>query len=216
MARRPQYETLIDTPYEELSSLKLENGAIEKLSHYVNILRRGLKIRMAKFEKTGEYSYVFDKIEGANLKNVPASQIGAGRTAKERRNLLLQEIARYQSILEAKSATVEGAREINREQDIRIFGVDESGKPRDTFTKDERREYWSLYEEYEKYDPTYGSRYGSETTQQVIADLYRSGSVDRATMLSTAKQRLEELKAQTEGGTIEEIANVYAGRRFNF
>ena len=216
MARRPQYEILVDTPYEELSSIKLENGAIEKLSRYVNILKQGLKIRMAQFEKSGEYSYVFDKIEEANLKNVPASQIGVGRTAKERRNLLLQEIARYQSILEAQSATVEGAREINREQDIRIFGVDESGEPKETFTNDERKEYWSLYEEYEKFDPTYGSRYGSSTTQQVIADMYRSGSVDRATMLSEARRRLNELKAQTEGGTIEEIANVYAGRRFNF
>lgn len=216
MARRPQYEIVAEMPFEDLAKTKGTESGIKELSRYVNILKRGLSIRKAQIEAAGEYSYALDKLEQANLKNIPASQIGRGRSLKDRRNLLLQEIARYQAIFESQTSTVEGIREVNREQDARIFGTNESGQPKETLTSEERKEFWSLYEEYEKYDPTGNTRYGSSTAQQVIADMYRSGSVDRATMLSEARRRLDELKAQTEGGTIEEIANVYAGRRFNF
>ena len=216
MARRPQYEVIAEMPFEEIAKTKGTESGIKELSRYVNILKRGLSIRIAQVEKAGEYSYALDKLDKANLKNIPASQIGKGRSLKDRRNLLLQEIARYQAIFESQTSTVEGIREVNREQDTRIFGTDESGQPKDTLTSEERKEFWSLYEEYEKYDPTGNTRYGSSTAQQVIVDMYRSGSVDRATMLSEARRRLDEIKAQTEGGTIEEIANVYAGRRPNF
>ena len=216
MARRPQYEIVAEMPFEDIAKTKGTESGIKELSRYVNILKRGLAIRKAQIEKAGEYSYALDKLEQANLKNIPASQIGRGRSLKDRRNLLLQEIARYQAILESQTSTVEGIQEVNREQDARIFGTDEFGQPKETLTPEERKEFWSLYEEYEKYDPTGNTRYGSSTAQQVIADMYRSGSVDRATMLSEARRRLDELKAQTEGGTIEEIANVYAGRRSNF
>lgn len=216
MARRPQYEIIAEMPFEDIAKTKGTESGIRVLSRYVNILRRGLTIRVAKIEKAGEYSYALDKLEQANLKNIPASQIGKGRSLKDRRNLLLQEIARYQAVFESRTSTVEGIQEVNREQDLRIFGADEFGQPKETLTAEERKEFWSLYEEYEKYDPTGNTRYGSSTAQQVIADMYRSGSVDRATMLTEARHRLDALKAQTEGGTIEEIANVYAGRRSNF
>ncbi len=216
MARRPQYEIVAEMPFEEISKTKGTDSGIKQLSRYVNILRRGLAIRIAQIEKAGEYSYALDKIGESNLKNIPASRIGKGRSTKDRRNLLLQEIANYQSFFEAETSTLEGIRAVNREQDKRIFGVDESGQPKDTLTSDERKEFWSLYSEFEKFAPTQTTRYGSSTAQQVIADMYRSGSVDRANILSETKRRLEEIKAQTAGGTIEEIANVYAGRRFNF
>ena len=216
MARRPQYEIVAEMAFEDIAKTKGTESGIKELSRYVNILKRGLAIRKAQIEKAGEYSYALDKLEKANLKNIPASQIGRGRSLKDRRNLLLQEIARYQAIFESQTSTVEGIREVNREQDARIFGVDESGQPKATLNPEERKEFWSLFEEYEKFDPGYSGKYGSSTVQQLIGDMYVEGSLNRATMLSEARRRLEALKAQTEGGTIEEIANVYAGRRFNF
>ena len=216
MARRPQYEIVAEMAFEDIAKTKGTESGIETLSRYVNILRRGLAIRKAQIEEAGEYSYALDKLEQANLKNVPASEIGKGRTLKERRNLLLQEIARYQTFFEEQSSTLEGIREINREQDIRIFGENESGQPKDELTIDERKEFWSLYSEYEKFDPTASSRLSSSTVQSIIADMYETGlSDDRANFLVNARRRLS-LFAGTSGDSIEETANVYAGRRSNF
>ena len=175
MARRPQYEIIAETDYTELAKTKGTDAGVKELSRYVNILRRGLDIRKKQIEKAGEYSYALDKLKNSKLKNVPASQIGKGRSLKDRRNLLLQEIARYQAVFESETSTVEGIKAINREQDARIFGVDETGQPKGKMSNEERREFWSLYEEYEKFDPTFSSKYGSDTTQRVVADLYLSG-----------------------------------------
>ena len=136
MARRPQYEIIAEMAYEDIAKTKGSENGIKQLSRYVNILRRGLAIRVAQIEKAGEYSYALDKLEQANLKNIPASQIGKGRSLKDRRNLLLQEIARYQTFFEEKTSTIEGIREVNRKQDVRIFGETETGQPKDTLTNE--------------------------------------------------------------------------------
>ena len=73
-------------------------------------------------------------------------------------------------------------------------------------TNAEREEFWSLFMEYEHYDPAYSSKYGSNNAQQMISDLYQAGAQEGynvAQMLSLARSSLEALKAQTEGGTIE-------------
>lgn len=218
MAKRPQYEIIAETDYTELARTKGTDEGIKELSRYVNILRRGMAIRIKQIEKAGEYSYAFDKVKESNLKNLPASKIGAGRSRKDRRNLLLQEIAKYQSFFGSDTSTVEGIRALNREQDIRIFGVDESGQPKGTLTRDEREEFWSLYMEYEHFDPTFSSKYGSNTAQSLIGDLYKAGANEEynvAQLLMLTRSSLEQLKASTEGGNIESIANVYAGRRLN-
>lgn len=58
------------------------------------------------------------------------------------------ELQRYHDFLNARSSTVSGARKIMEEQDARIFGTDENGKPLQRMSAEQRENFWSVYNEF--------------------------------------------------------------------
>lgn len=72
-----------------------------------------------------------------------------------RREEAVAELQRARDFLNAKSSTVAGAREIIRQQDERIFGINEkTGKPNARLTRDQREMFWDLYDEFLAGDST--------------------------------------------------------------
>ena len=225
MAQKPRYEEIADIPIEEIAKLKAKNpDDMKKLAQYINTLRRGFHSRVRQIEKAGLYSYAADAAEErSKLKDVPASQITKGRDPSSARNALLSEFAKYQQFFENKTSTVEGILEENREQDKRIFGVDDYGNPLGTLTKDQRVDFWSAWSEFQNQNANLVStrEYSARAIQMLREVLYDNGFGKNENLLDTAKQfvmnqmkeRMEEYIRYSGEKTMRDAANVYAGNR---
>lgn len=85
---------------------------------------------------------------------------------------------RIQEFFRAKTSSVSGAREVARDQDARLFGVNQYGRPNYRMTKDERTRFWSDYEEFMNQNPRWSQ--GSYKVQEALSELKRDGQLDRA------------------------------------
>lgn len=163
-------EKISKIPIEEIASLSGEEG-MKKLRGYVSALQMGYKRRVGQFKRQNLSSYAQISLE--------ASMSDAARKRKVSdmtRNQLLMEFARYSKFFNSVSSTVAGIKALNREQDARIFGVDEKGNPLNTMTKDERDLYWSVYDEFFNQETDVFSSYGSSRVQQAVAEVQNSGT----------------------------------------
>ena len=158
-------EEYASTPIEEIVKKTTSAIDIKELIKMVNVMRSGAKARIKSIEKAGLYSYAADKFAPSEK---TVREMLKGKTAVEQRNILVQEFARYQAFFESKTATKEGIREIELEQDIRIFGVDRYGKPNASLPKEARMKYWALFSEYSISQASEATRLGSDRLQQMI------------------------------------------------
>lgn len=125
-------------------------------------------------------------------------------------NQLLIELAREQSFFQSQTSTLTGIQELNREQDSRIFGIDDEGNPRGTMSPDERRRYWELYNEFQSQKNVESSRFGSNDTQRMLGEMMLKGEdgVQLTTLFDRMEQRLQQMKTVTSA---REAFNVFAG-----
>jgi len=106
-------------------------------------------------------------------------RVGKKAPSKMTRNQILNEIFNLQGFFQAESSTVAGARKIQREQDIRIFGETPSGRPKKRMTLKQREKFWSIYNEFISTFKTAEYLYGSNKIQQYLGQyLISSKKVD--------------------------------------
>lgn len=198
-------ERIAKIPIEEIGKLKGASGR-KQLETYLKNLEMGYKRRVQSFRKRGITSYAQLSFESG----IPAGVKSRQSIKDMTRNQLILEIARYQKFFNDKTSSIEGIKEVNREQDIRIFGKNRRGQPRKRMTEDERKRFWSLYEEYLNQDPTASSKYGSESIQQMVADALFSGEEKTITELLDGVET--RLKRKTHEENLRSVPNVYSGR----
>lgn len=117
---------------ERMSSLEKAAYRVDKVSGKV---KESPTFYSSEFEKQLDWQYEKADV----LKKAPSRQ---------KRVDALSELQRYHDFLNAKSSTVSGARDIMKKQDARIFGTDENGKPLQRLTAEQRKNFWSLYNEF--------------------------------------------------------------------
>lgn len=164
-------EKLAFTPIEEFARIKADSVGLKKMADVLRSLQLGFTRRAATFAKKGIFSQAV-----YGMKNFTPPQIGS--VAKfmknkklndfEKRNIMLSEISKYQNFFMNKTSTLEGNAEVQRNQDIMVFGKDENGEPRYTMNALERETYWKVYNEYMNMYPTRERE--SNDVQRVIAD----------------------------------------------
>lgn len=207
MAKRKetQAERIAKIPIEEISKITVNDR--KKLEKYVSQMRYGYKRRANQFKRQGVFSHAQKALEDSTThkKSKPLSKMS--------RNQLVLEFARYQKFFNSQTATLEGINKINRDQDIRIFGADENGRPLHRMTEQERQLFWTLYDEYENQEPSGVNRYGYAFIWNQIGEMIISGdelSKDNLIQsLNALKSRLEKTeKFNLEG----DVPNVYSGR----
>lgn len=76
---------------------------------------------------------------------------------------LVSMIRLYQNFFNSRSSTIKGWRDIGREQDARLFGVDENNNPNRSLTDSERTRFWDLYESAKR--SGFANRFGYESDQ---------------------------------------------------
>lgn len=211
MAKRKQTqaEKIASMPIEDITRMSgKERKTLEK---YVRMLRAGYKRRVQSFAKKGLVSHAQIALEGTLPDKKPV------QLTKMTRNQLILEFARYAKFFNDVTSSEAGIKNVNREQDIRIFGQDAKGRPRRTMTDQERQKFWSLYEEYENQHPTATSRYGSESIQQQIADALFDAQTINGENLVDFLDRVEQRLAQhSMEENLRSVPNVYSGRGTTF
>lgn len=205
MATKTKAEKISEIPIENIT--KMSGKDRKKLENYVKTLRSGYKRRVQSFARKGLISHAQIALEGT----MPSKKQPS--LSKMTRNQLILEFARYSKFFNDVTSSESGIKKVNLEQDIRIFGKDEKGKPRRTMTPTERQRFWSLFEEYQNQNPSASSRYGSESIQQQIADaLFDSDSINGENIIDFLDRVEERLASNLLDINLGSVPNVYSGR----
>lgn len=203
--KRTQAEKIAAIPIEDIT--KMSGKERKTLEKYVKTLRAGYKRRVQSFARKGLISHAQIALEGT----IPDKK--QVQLTKMTRNQLILEFARYAKFFNDVTSSEAGIKKVNREQDIRIFGKDEKGRPKRTMTDQERQKFWSLFEEYENQHPTATSRYGSESIQQQIADaLFDAQSINSENLVDFLDRVEQRLAQHSMEENLRSVPNVYSGR----
>lgn len=109
-------------------------------------------------------------------------------------NKLRAEAFRLQNFFDSKTSTVPGARAIQRDQDKRIFGTKKNGVPKERLTIDERKEFWSIYNEYKQINPA-DVLETSNIVQQILGEMIiQNDKLNRAEFLKEARERFYQYR----------------------
>ena len=198
-------EQIAGMSMEQVMKLSGKEGR-KKLEGYVKSLKFGYKRRVQGFKKKGLVSHAQIALEGTRP---PGNEV---QLTKMTRNQLILEFARYSKFFQDVTSSEAGIKEVNRQQDIRIFGADQKGRPKRTMTDSERQKYWSLYEEYQNQQPTANSRYGSESIQQMVAEaLFDTDGTPGENLVDFLDRVEERLAQKSREENLRSVPNVYSG-----
>lgn len=199
-------EKISNLPIEEVMKLSGKEGR-KKLEGFIKSLRFGYKRRVQSFAKKGLISHAQIALEGT------LPQGNRVQLTKMTRNQLILEFARYSKFFQDETSSEEGIKKVNKEQDIRIFGTDDKGRPNRTMTGEERQKFWSLYEEFQNQQPTANSKYGSESIQQMVAEaMFDPGANPRENLVDFLDRVEERLSKKQTEENLRSVPNVYSGR----
>lgn len=206
-SRLTKAEKIARIPIEDIVKASKDNG-LKELVDNVRSLRSGYKRRVASFKSRGIISYAQIALEEGRLG--PEKPVN-----KLTRNQLLLEFARYSKFFNDKTSSIKGAIEVNRAQDVRIFGQDKRGKPLREMTDMERKRFWTVYEEFNIQHPNGIAIYSSDKIQQAIGRVIEEGKRPETDFMSLLDMVHNELQKEYENTMIGRIPNVYTGRGDN-
>lgn len=149
--------------------------------------------------------------------------------SRTRKDSAIAELKRLNNFFNAKTSTVAGAREVMREQDIRIFGekLDEygkpTGKPAQRFTRTQRDFMWAGYEEFLAGSDTaaiaaraYGNR---QKAAGLVVKSMRGKKLSIDEFMSRLKKvltQMEDIKYGVEVEDADPIAKLLSGTGDDF
>lgn len=139
----------------EMTKSEIKKMTAKEAKSLLGAVRQEVNERMEKLGRassknfySSEYEYQKDWI-GDHFDTVKKSP------NKLRKEQAVAELQRAHDFLKAKSSKVSGARDIMRQQDERIFGINEkTGKPNARLSRDQRKLFWDLYDEFLAGDST--------------------------------------------------------------
>lgn len=201
MTKAEKYATLSDKIVSKMTKSELEK--------IVKVMRTGYLRRVQQFARRDEISYAQIMFEGSKPeKQVPFS--------KMTRNQVYMEYARYAHFFKSVTSNIKGIHSVNKAQDISLFGADSRGRPLYRMNNEERKRYWSLYDEFNNQKKTSMAKFGSETIQQFIADaMFGSDFIDQTNLSDFFDQVEERLARQKQEYDLRSVPNVLQGRGSN-
>ena len=210
MARKITYSRLKSMSETEISKLSTKDGSAQEM---LRQFREKFRYREKAFNRAGKnvYSPALEKVEDYYDRN------GERSPEKMTVHQIRSELFHIQEFFKSKTGDVKGAREVMREQDIRIFGENSKGNPVKRMTIEERTKFWSVYEEFLSTYKNAEAIYGSEKIQQYLGSLtigdrkvsaFRKGSIGLMDQLNALDKMLRESGEED----VIEMRNVRQGR----
>lgn len=192
----------------ELSKFTTSEADMSILRNYFKAIKRSVSASKSAFARADEYSYALDKYLKAAQKRPKIS------IEEMSRYRLIAEIASFRKFRESETANLAGARRVYREQDIRIFGKDESGRPLSSMNRYEREEYWDLYEEWEAQYRKTNTDLSSSQVQMNLAELMFNRPLTFGSQLLTEKLEILQNMSRAQKDEIDRTgfgSNEYIG-----
>lgn len=143
-------QTLVNMANYDIKSLKATEAKKMVREAREAIAKATAALEKASYTKSGKQSPTFYSASYENLNEWIGEHFGTRSIApsKLKRVEAIAELQAYKKFFGSKSSTVAGARDIMLQQDARIYGVDEYGKPLKRMTRKERDNFWALYDEF--------------------------------------------------------------------
>lgn len=204
MAKKITYSKLKSMSPTEISKLNAQQAA-EMLRQF----REKFRYREKAFDRAGKnvYSPALEKMEEYYQRN------GVQSPDSMNVNKIRSELFHIQEFFNSDTADVKGARKVMREQDARIFGVNERGMPNYRMSIEERTKFWSVYEEFVNTYAPDAHMLGSYRLQQYLGEVTREGrrkDINIAEALDRIKEKISEKKTSDEDWRASR--NVLTGR----
>ena len=188
MARKSITQKVLEMSIEDIGQ---QNKST--LAKYYKSMRSALGKRMKTFREAGEFSHAYNVYEREFKKEIPmkVSEMTQGRLQKE--------VVRLKKFFEGETSTVEGAQEVNRRQDVMIFGaIPGTNIPNRTMSVTERKEYWDLFDEWYAQEYETHPKLQSSEIQNTLADLMYADTGEFNSMLLTEKMAFLSKRASEE------------------
>ena len=188
MARKSITQQVLEMSFEDIGQ---QNKST--LAKYYKSMRSALGKRMKTFREAGEFSHAYNVYEREFKKEIPmkVSEMTQGRLQKE--------VVRLKKFFEGETSTVEGAQEVNRRQDVMIFGaIPGTNIPNRTMSVTERKEYWDLFDEWYAQEYETHPKLQSSEIQNILADLMYADTGEFNSMLLTEKMAFLSERASEE------------------
>ena len=188
MARKSVTQKVLEMSFEDIGQ---QNKST--LAKYYKSMRSALGKRMKTFREAGEFSHAYNVYEREFKKEIPmkVSEMTQGRLQKE--------VVRLKKFFESETSTVAGSEEVNRRQDLMIFGaIPGTNIPNRTMSAEERKEYWNLYDEWYAQEYETHPKLQSSEIQNILADLMFAGTGEFNSMLLTEKMAFLSERAYEE------------------
>ena len=197
----------------EMSDKDISQQNKNTLEKYYKSMRTALGVRMKTFRDAGEFSHAYNRYEREYKKGIQmkVSEMTQGRLQKE--VLLLKKF------FESETSTVEGAQEVNRRQDVMIFGaIPGTNIPNRTMSVTERKEYWDLFDEWYAQEYETHPKLQSSEIQNTLADLMYADTGEFNSMLLTEKMAFlsERAAEEHEIDLRRKSSSVLRGKGSNF
>lgn len=177
-------QKLINMTTSDIKSLKAKEAKAMVREAREAISKATAALDKASFTKSGKQSPTFYSVAYENLTEWVGDHFRTRSIApsKLKRVDAVAELQAYKKFFGSKSSTVSGAREIMKQQDARIFGVDASGKPLKRMTRNQRENFWALYDEFTTGDTTAALAYQKYSNlQQEIGKIVKQRRKDPET-----------------------------------
>lgn len=198
---------------QTLSKEQINTMTKDSLENLVNKTRVQVEKKLGIIERSGLFSYAAEKFGEVSKKD----------TSKMSRNALLAEVITLKDFMDAKTSTIKGIKEINREQDARIFGFNTAGRIKRKMTETEREKFWALIEEWRKQnnvDTTTKEKrkrsesfWGSSRIQETVGEMITTGGID------FTQDKIEEITKRLEMNRMadneSDKPNIFSGQSSN-
>lgn len=202
--------------YDYIRNLDPASLGRMKKTEVIELLK---KVRQKYQTRAKSLEAVSDKVYSPAKQKMDDFYDANGKRAPSKisRNSAINEILHVQDFFNSKTSDEKGARQVMREQDARIFGTTDSGRPKHRMSVEDRARFWSFYNEFLN---TYKSAeyiYGSGKVQQYLGDMFiKSSKSGKSSVDEFNPEEFKMLLNNLEDGEgdydYDGEANVYSGK----
>lgn len=194
-----------------MSAVEISKLNQKEAAEMLHKFREKFRYRKKAFDRAGKnvYSPSLEKMENYYDRN------GVQSPETMNVNRIRSELFHIQEFFNAKTSDVKGARDVMRDQDASIFGVDSKGRPLKRMSIEERTEFWATYEEFLKTYKNADALYGSNKIKQFLGDVMKGDKMRKNMFSAGLMERFNALNTmlrESEGEHHVELRNVRQGR----
>ena len=199
--------TRVTATQEKLYQKFLASGELptnpRTLQRLVNAMRNITYSRIAELDAGDVASIALERLRASKFLENKGAYISIPKNAQAKElsvasTTLRHQAAHFNKFLSARSSTIEGANEINRLQDVSLFGEGNFGIPNHTLNKEQRKALWRAYTNFKSMYLTH------------VEIFYRfNQSFEGYKQVSIVQQALADLAKDDKEITVDSLMEMY-------